>query len=94
MNKRFPSYGVKHPRGPPMIFHCSAGIGRSGVCIMLDIITEMLNHNEFVDPLQVVVDMRRQRYHSIHTKDQLLFAYDYIIQLCKHNRYGLLTVNG
>uniref|UniRef100_A0A915K5B1 protein-tyrosine-phosphatase n=1 Tax=Romanomermis culicivorax TaxID=13658 RepID=A0A915K5B1_ROMCU len=79
-----------HRRGPPIIYHCSAGIGRSAVCVLLDIFTEMLNHYDFADPLELINQLRQQRFHAVHTKDQLLFIYDYIVQLCKHARYGLL----
>uniref|UniRef100_A0A915HMN5 Protein tyrosine phosphatase n=1 Tax=Romanomermis culicivorax TaxID=13658 RepID=A0A915HMN5_ROMCU len=80
-----------HPRGPPICFHCSAGIGRSAVCVIVDIVTEMMNHGDFKDPLQVIRELRTERYHAVHTKIQLLFIYDYIIQLTRHNRFNLLT---
>jgi len=101
----------QHARGPPILFHCSAGIGgsarggsdlpcqpgdvagRSAVCVVVDVITEMMNHNDFKDPLAVVREIRRQRYHAVHTPIQLLFVYDFVIRLGQHRRFALLAEN-
>jgi len=65
--------------------------GRSAVCVLLDVFTEHLNHNDFGDPLELVSQIRQQRFHCVHTKDQLLFTYDFIVQLLRHGRYSLLV---
>lgn len=64
--------------------------GRSAALVALDIITEAMTHNHHVDVYDLVVRMRRERFHSIHTKIQLLFVYDYVVALAAHQRHQLI----
>uniref|UniRef100_A0A915HRQ3 protein-tyrosine-phosphatase n=1 Tax=Romanomermis culicivorax TaxID=13658 RepID=A0A915HRQ3_ROMCU len=78
-------------RGPPVVIHCSAGIGRSAVYALSDFVLDMFYHSEFKDPLKLVYDMREYRYHAVHTKIQLLFLYNYIVELAQHDRYKFIS---
>lgn len=46
---------------PPVIVHCSAGIGRTGVLILMDTALELMKAREPVYPLDIVQTMRDQR---------------------------------
>lgn len=46
---------------PPIIVHCSAGIGRTGVLILMDTALALIDAKEPVYPLDVVQAMRDQR---------------------------------
>lgn len=46
---------------PPIVVHCSAGIGRTGVLILMDTALALMDAKEPVYPLDVVQAMRDQR---------------------------------
>lgn len=46
---------------PPVIVHCSAGIGRTGVLILMDTALALMEAREPVYPLDIVRTMRDQR---------------------------------
>ena len=46
---------------PPIIIHCSAGIGRTGVLILMDTALALMEAKEPVYPLDIVQAMRDQR---------------------------------
>ena len=46
----------------PVVVHCSAGIGRSGCFIATAIATEQARRDQAVDILQVVCQMRLDRF--------------------------------
>ncbi|KAM4710098.1 tyrosine-protein phosphatase non-receptor type 9-like [Discoglossus pictus] len=77
-----------HPAGPPIVIHCSAGIGRTGTFCTLDICLSRLENIGTVDVLQTVKRMRTQRAFSIQTWDQYYFCYMAIIEYAQ--RKGLL----
>ncbi|XP_034500111.1 phosphatidylinositol phosphatase PTPRQ isoform X2 [Ailuropoda melanoleuca] len=45
----------------PMIVHCSAGVGRTGVFIALDHLTQHINDHDFVDIYGLVAELRSER---------------------------------
>ena len=51
----------------PTIVHCSAGIGRTGVLILMETAQCLIEANEPVYPLDVVRSMRDQRAMMIQT---------------------------
>lgn len=68
------------PTYPPIVVHCSAGVGRSGTFITIDICIQKLETTGFVDVKSVVEKLREQRYLSIQTKDQYRFCYKSIVE--------------
>lgn len=46
---------------PPIIVHCSSGIGRTGVLILMDTALALMDSKEPVYPLDIVQAMRDQR---------------------------------
>uniref|UniRef100_A0A3Q0RL34 Tyrosine-protein phosphatase non-receptor type 9 n=1 Tax=Amphilophus citrinellus TaxID=61819 RepID=A0A3Q0RL34_AMPCI len=77
------------PGGPPVVVHCSAGIGRTGTFCTLDICLSQLEDVGTVDVRQTVRRMRTQRAFSIQTWDQYYFCYTAIIEYAQRN--GKLT---
>ncbi|CAB0005075.1 unnamed protein product [Nesidiocoris tenuis] len=64
-----------HPRGPPVIVHCSAGIGRTGTFCTLDICINRLDETGTVDVRGTVEKIRGQRAFSIQMPDQYIFCH-------------------
>ncbi|XP_069482889.1 receptor-type tyrosine-protein phosphatase kappa-like [Ambystoma mexicanum] len=67
---------TKLPDSGPVIVHCSAGIGRTGTFIALDILLKMARVEQKVDIFQCAQKMREKRVNMIQTKDQYVFLYD------------------
>ncbi|XP_051940211.1 tyrosine-protein phosphatase non-receptor type 9 [Hippocampus zosterae] len=68
------------PGGPPVVVHCSAGIGRTGTFCTLDICLSRLEDIGTVDVHETVRRMRTQRAFSIQTWDQYYFCYTAVIE--------------
>lgn len=56
----------------PIVVHCSAGIGRTGVLILMETAACLVESNEPVYPLDIVRTMRDQRAMLIQTPVRLL----------------------
>uniref|UniRef100_A0A0N4ZB37 protein-tyrosine-phosphatase n=1 Tax=Parastrongyloides trichosuri TaxID=131310 RepID=A0A0N4ZB37_PARTI len=65
----------------PIVTHCSAGIGRTGTIIAIDIITEYIRVQGlrcFIDVLSAVKMVRSQRSGMVQTELQYRFVYDVV----------------
>ncbi|KAM6059379.1 tyrosine-protein phosphatase non-receptor type 9-like isoform 2-T2 [Theristicus caerulescens] len=80
-----------HPGGPPVVVHCSAGIGRTGTFCALDICLSQLQDVGTLNIYQTVLRMRTQRAFSIQTPEQYYFCYTAILEHAQ--REGLLLAN-
>lgn len=64
----------------PVIVHCSAGIGRTGVLILMETAMCLVEANEPVYPLDIVQTMREQRammiQNAVSSFIYLLFYYN------------------
>ncbi|XP_026058151.1 tyrosine-protein phosphatase non-receptor type 9-like [Carassius auratus] len=78
-----------HPLGPPMVVHCSAGIGRTGTFCALDICLSQLQDVGTLNICQTVRRMREQRAFSIQTPEQYYFCHTAILEHAQ--RQGLLS---
>ncbi|KAL0821133.1 hypothetical protein ABMA28_005754 [Loxostege sticticalis] len=76
-----------HSRGPPIIVHCSAGIGRTGTFLTLDICALRLAAEGVVDVRGTVERIRAQRAHSIQMPDQYVFCHLALIEHAVMNGY-------
>ncbi len=63
--------------GPP-IFHCSAGVGRTGAFIAIDVGIRMVKDTQTVNVPKIVKQMRRYRMFMVQNPDQYKFIYDAI----------------
>ncbi|XP_055382122.1 tyrosine-protein phosphatase non-receptor type 4 isoform X2 [Condylostylus longicornis] len=59
---------------PPVIVHCSAGIGRTGVLILMDTALALMERKEPVYPLDIVQTMRDQRACMVQNVSQYRFV--------------------
>ncbi|XP_066299153.1 receptor-type tyrosine-protein phosphatase alpha-like [Branchiostoma lanceolatum] len=69
-----------NPESGPIIVHCSAGVGRTGTFIMLDMMMEMVQQEEQVDVFNCVNQLREQRINMVQTADQYVFIYDALLE--------------
>ncbi|VDO03341.1 unnamed protein product [Rodentolepis nana] len=65
---------------PCTIVHCSAGIGRTGVVILLDTAMDMIRAHIPVRPIEIVRQMREYREMLIQTPAQFQFVSNAIVQ--------------
>lgn len=94
-------YRVSHQNSSsirPVVLHCSAGIGRTGVVIVLDILRSRLsqllacqvsnaNNAEQENAISthvvsIVKDIRKQRAGMVQTLPQLKFCIDTLVDIC------------
>uniref|UniRef100_A0A8C9G226 Tyrosine-protein phosphatase non-receptor type n=1 Tax=Pavo cristatus TaxID=9049 RepID=A0A8C9G226_PAVCR len=71
---------------PPVLVHCSAGVGRTGVVILSEIMIACLEHNEMLDIPRVLDMLRHQRMMMVQTLSQYTFVYGVLIQFLKSSR--------
>ncbi|XP_047737054.1 tyrosine-protein phosphatase non-receptor type 9 isoform X4 [Hyalella azteca] len=74
-----------HELGPPIVVHCSAGIGRTGTFCTLDICIRRLEDTGVIDVRGTVEKIRSQRAYSIQMPDQYVFCHLALLE------YALLT---
>ena len=70
--------GVLRPSVGPAVVHCSAGIGRSGVFVLVDVCLSLVERGETLNRLNlndVLLELRTMRDGLVHTPEQLRFAY-------------------
>ncbi|XP_040831131.1 tyrosine-protein phosphatase non-receptor type 21 [Ochotona curzoniae] len=79
---------TSEPRSPspPLLVHCSAGVGRTGVVILSEIMIACLEHNEVLDIPRVLDMLRQQRMMLVQTLCQYTFVYRVLIQFLKSSR--------
>lgn len=70
----------------PIVVHCSAGVGRTGVVILCDIMLFALDHNEVINMPKVLTELRLQRMLTVQTIAQYKFVYTVLIQYLKNSR--------
>ncbi|XP_052764723.1 receptor-type tyrosine-protein phosphatase kappa-like isoform X2 [Mya arenaria] len=63
-----------HLDGPTLV-HCSAGIGRTGTYIALDILTKEGNSNKAVEIPGCIINMRQNRPNMVQTAEQYEFLH-------------------
>nr|XP_036856943.1 tyrosine-protein phosphatase non-receptor type 4 isoform X1 [Manis javanica] len=68
-------------REEPIVVHCSAGIGRTGVLITMETAMCLIECNQPVYPLDIVRTMRDQRAMMIQTPSQYRFVCEAILKV-------------
>ncbi|XP_064407145.1 uncharacterized protein LOC135351979 isoform X2 [Halichondria panicea] len=71
-----------HPvSGPPLLVHCSAGVGRTGTFIVLDAMLQRIQEERVVNVYQFVWELRERRCLMVQTKSQYMFIHDALDEL-------------
>ncbi|XP_029974777.1 tyrosine-protein phosphatase non-receptor type 18 [Salarias fasciatus] len=96
--------GVRSSRGgdtSPLLVHCSAGCGRTGVICALDYIHDLLVTKQVTEDLsilKVVLELRQQRPSAVQTKEQYQFIFtavccmlERLLQSCDQHLYSNLS---
>ena len=86
-----------HLSVPPIVVHCSAGIGRSGVWLALDSIIDDLAeltrrgrlNDATIDVFQLVQSMRQHRQGAVQTKEQYQFIFRFLLLVIQKKLFGV-----
>ncbi|KAI4884933.1 hypothetical protein NFI96_025359 [Prochilodus magdalenae] len=68
----------------PMLIHCSAGCGRTGVICAIDYVNDLLQKKKIGDDfsiMNIVLELRRQRPSAVQTKEQYEFVFHTVAQM-------------
>ncbi|XP_078077230.1 phosphatidylinositol phosphatase PTPRQ [Mustelus asterias] len=65
----------------PIVVHCSAGVGRTGVFIALDHLIQHVNHHDFVDIFGFVAELRSERMCMVQNLAQYMFLHQCALDL-------------
>ncbi|XP_038141869.1 receptor-type tyrosine-protein phosphatase mu-like isoform X8 [Cyprinodon tularosa] len=70
------------PTAGPTVVHCSAGAGRTGCFIVIDIMLDMADREGVVDIYNCVRELRARRVNMVQTEEQYVFIHDAILEAC------------
>ncbi|XP_039195114.1 receptor-type tyrosine-protein phosphatase mu isoform X6 [Crotalus tigris] len=70
------------PNAGPLVVHCSAGAGRTGCFIVIDIMLDMAEREGVVDIFNCVRELRSRRVNMVQTEEQYVFIHDAILEAC------------
>ncbi|KAM5243507.1 tyrosine-protein phosphatase non-receptor type 20 [Hipposideros larvatus] len=65
----------------PIIVHCSAGVGRTGVFLCVDAVFCAIEKNLSFNIRNIVAQMREQRHGMVQTKEQYCFCYKIVLEV-------------
>lgn len=70
----------------PIIVHCSAGVGRTGTFIALDILMQRIKEEKMINIYKVVKELRHQRVKMVQTLVQYRFIYKSVVDLINEKK--------
>ncbi|XP_032875744.1 receptor-type tyrosine-protein phosphatase mu isoform X5 [Amblyraja radiata] len=74
---------TKNPAGAgPIVVHCSAGAGRTGCFMVIDIMLDMAEREGVVDIYNCVRELRSRRVNMVQTEEQYVFIHETILEAC------------
>ncbi|XP_052059414.1 receptor-type tyrosine-protein phosphatase kappa-like isoform X1 [Mytilus californianus] len=72
---------IKVEKSTPMVVHCSAGVGRTGTFIAVDALYEHGKKVGYVDIMEYVQMMRKDRMNMIQTHEQYAIVFEALLEL-------------
>ncbi|XP_038600266.1 tyrosine-protein phosphatase non-receptor type 20 [Tachyglossus aculeatus] len=81
---KFVRYMRKVHQTGPVVAHCSAGIGRTGVLLCVDSLLFAIEKDLSFNIKNIVTAMRKQRFGMIQTKEQYQFCYKVGLEVLQH----------
>ncbi|XP_053440813.1 tyrosine-protein phosphatase non-receptor type 20 [Nycticebus coucang] len=78
---KYVRYARKSHLTGPMVVHCSAGVGRTGVFLCVDVVFCAIEKNYSFNIMNIVTQMREQRRGMIQTKEQYHFCYEIVLKV-------------
>ncbi|KAF4072551.1 hypothetical protein AMELA_G00264290 [Ameiurus melas] len=75
----------------PLLVHCSAGCGRTGVICAIDIVNDLLHKKQIGEDFNImdlVLELRRQRPSAVQTKEQYEFVFHTVAQIFEKVLHG------
>ncbi|XP_064476684.1 receptor-type tyrosine-protein phosphatase mu-like isoform X2 [Ornithodoros turicata] len=63
----------------PLLLHCSAGVGRTGTIVLLDMALAMANAEKRVDVMGLLYKLRQQRVNLVETLEQYQFVHEALL---------------
>ncbi|XP_068670555.1 receptor-type tyrosine-protein phosphatase F-like [Montipora foliosa] len=74
------SFSANRENVGPMVVHCSAGVGRTGTFVTLDVMLQRISQEDSVDVFGFVRQMRYQRNFMVQTEAQYIFIHDALLE--------------
>ncbi|VDK29437.1 unnamed protein product [Gongylonema pulchrum] len=71
-----------------VVIHCSAGIGRTGTIVGLDVAEAMFNNGMKVNMRDIVRELRLQRHGSVQTDIQYVYIHRCIMALSENKKHA------
>ncbi|CAK8678007.1 unnamed protein product [Clavelina lepadiformis] len=65
----------------PLLVHCSAGVGRTGTFIALDILSEQLEHEGKINVFETVYEMRQSRTEMVQSLAQYVYIHKLLAEM-------------
>uniref|UniRef100_A0A8C3YWC0 Protein tyrosine phosphatase non-receptor type 20 n=1 Tax=Catagonus wagneri TaxID=51154 RepID=A0A8C3YWC0_9CETA len=78
---KYVRYARKSHLTGPVIVHCCAGVGRTGVFLCVDVVFCAIEKSFSFNIMNIVGQMRQQRYGMIQTKEQYIFCYKIVLEV-------------